>query len=61
MQKEIEVQTGFTKNKRISDNLLVLDYCVIESFKRKKTLYLISIDFQKAFDSIKRDYINICS
>ena len=33
------MQAGFTKNMRISDNLL---------------LYLISIDFQKAFDSIKR-------
>ena len=43
------------KNIRMSDKLLVLDYCVKESFKRKKTLYLISIDFQKAFDSIKRD------
>ena len=43
------------KNRRISDNLIVLDYCVSESFKRNKPLYLISIDFQKAFDSIKRD------
>ena len=54
IKEESEVQAGFTKNRRISDNLLVLDYCVKESFKRKKPLYLISIDFQKAFDSIKR-------
>ena len=40
---------------RISDNLIVLDYCVKESFKRNIPLYLISIDFQKTFDSIKRD------
>ena len=55
IKEESEVQAGFTKNRRISDNLIVLDYCVKESFKRKKNLYLISIDFQKAFDSIKRD------
>ena len=42
------------QNLRISDNLLVLDYCVKEYFKRKK-IYLISNNFQKAFDSIKRD------
>ena len=55
IKEESEVQAGFTKkNRRISDNLLVLDYCVKESFKRKCPLYLISIDFQKAFESIKR-------
>ena len=55
IKEEREVQAGFTKNRRISDNVIVLDYCVKESFKRKNPLYLISIDFQKAFDSIKRD------
>ena len=53
IKKESEVQAGFTKNRRISDDLLVIDYCVKESFKSKKPLYLISIDFQKVVDSIK--------
>ena len=43
IKEESEVQAGFTKNRGISDNLLVLDYCVKESFKRKKTRYLISV------------------
>ena len=55
IKEESKVQAGFTKNRRISDNLIVLDYCVKESFKRNKPLYLISIDFQTAFDPIKRD------
>ena len=42
IKEESEVQAGFTKkNRRISDNLIVLDYCVKESFKIKKPLYLI--------------------
>ena len=53
-KKKVKCKQDLQKNRRISDNLLVLDYCVKESFKRKKPLYLISIDFQKAFDSIKR-------
>ena len=49
LKEESEVQAGFTKNRRISDNLVVLDYCVKESFNRKKLLYLISIDLKKSF------------
>ena len=60
--KRVQVQAGFTKkNRRISDNLILLGYCVKESFKIKKPMYVISIDSQKAFDSIKKRYINICS
>ena len=55
IQQESEVQAGFAKNRRLADNLYILDYCIKESFKMKKPLYVISIDFSKAFDSIKRD------
>ena len=55
IQQESEVQAGFTKNRRLADNLYILDYCIKESFKKKKPLYVIAIDFSKAFDSIKRD------
>ena len=55
IQQESEVQAGFTRNRRIADNLYVLDYCIKESFKMKRALYVIAIDFSKAFDSIKRD------
>ena len=56
IKEKSEVQIRFTKKCRISDNLIVLDYCAKEYFlsKEKKPLYLISIDLQKAFDSIKR-------
>ena len=53
--QDSEVQAGFTKNRCIADNLFVLDYCVKESYKIRKPLFLISIDFAKAFDSVKRD------
>ena len=53
--QDSEVQAGFTKNRRIADNLFVLDYCVKESYKIRKPLFLISIDFAKALDSVKRD------
>ena len=55
LQLESEVQAGFTKNRRLADNLYVLDYYMKESFKTKKPLYVIAIDFSKSFDSIKRD------
>ena len=54
IQQKSEVHAGFTKNRRLTDNLYVLDYCIKES-KKKKHMYVIAIDFSKAFDSIKRD------
>ena len=50
----LEFQAGFTKNRRIEDNILILRYCVSESFRLKKSLYVAAIDFAKAFDSIDR-------
>ena len=38
IQQESEVQAGFTKNRRLADNLYILDYCIKESFKKKKPL-----------------------
>ena len=36
-----ELQAGFTKNRRITDNLFILKYCIESSFKNKKELYVI--------------------
>ena len=48
IKEESEVQAGFIfLNRRISDNILVFDYCVKESLKEKEKL--ISIDFKKSF------------
>ena len=49
-----EYKQGFTKNRRIEDNLLILSYCIEYSFEKKKPLYVISIDIKKAFDSVER-------
>ena len=50
----METQAGFTKGGKIEDNLFILNYCVEESFRRKASLYVTSIDYSKAFDSVKR-------
>ena len=55
--QESEVQAGFTKHRQITDNLFILYYCVRESYKNRKELFLISMDFAKAFDSIKRNVL----
>ena len=52
-----ETQAGFTAGGRVEDNLLIVQYCVEESFKGKKPLILISIDYKKAYDSIRRDVL----
>lgn len=52
-----EYQAGFTKGRKIENNLLILKYCVEESIKIKNPLLVVSIDFAKAFDSITREHI----
>lgn len=48
-----DVQGGFRKNSRTSDNMFILN-SLIRKFKyEKKTLYTCFINFAKAFDSIK--------
>ena len=49
-----ELQAGFTEKRRTSDNLYIIKYCIDEAYKQKKQMYVISIDFQKAFDSVNR-------
>ena len=52
-----ETQAGFAPGGRVEDNLLIVQYCVEESFKSKKPLILLSIDYKKAYDSIRRDVL----
>ena len=49
-----EFQNGFTSYRSTTDNLFILNYCIEKSYKAKKELYVTSIDFQKAFDSVDR-------
>ena len=55
IKQQSELQAGFTGKRRITDNLFILQYCIHESFNKKNPLFLISIDFAKAFDSISRN------
>ena len=52
IRQDSEVQAGFTGHRRIADNVFILDYCISTSFKNRKEVYLISVDFAKAFDPI---------
>ena len=54
---EKEVQGGFTEGARMENNLVILRYCIEKSYKMKKPLIVIAIDFQKAYDSVKREEI----
>jgi hypothetical protein len=56
-QLQKDEQAGFTKGRRIEENLLIFRYCVESSYARGLPLYIIAIDFMKAFDSIKRHSI----
>ncbi len=49
-----DLQAGFTQDRRITDNLYILKYCIEESYKMKKELIVTSLDFRKAFDSVDR-------
>ena len=49
-----DLQSGFTEKRQTEDNMFILNYCIQESFRAKKPLIVTSIDFAKAFDSIKR-------
>ena len=47
-------QNGFCPNRRLEDNLAIFKYCVEETFRMKKKLFVTAIDYTKAFDSINR-------
>ena len=49
-----DLQSGSTCQRRATDNLFILRHCVESAYREKKPLYVVSIDFKKAFDSIDR-------
>ena len=49
-----ELQTGATKGANTLDNIYILQNSIDMSFKEKESLYIISADFAKAFDSVDR-------
>ena len=52
-----EMQAGFTKSRRVEDNIIILYECKEEAYRRKKQLIVISIDYKKAYDSLNRNEI----
>ena len=52
-----ECQAGFTRGRRIEDNIFILEYLVEQTRRRKEILFATAIDFKKAYDSVKRETI----
>ena len=52
-----DLQSGSTRGRRVEDNLFILSYCIQKTFLSKDKLYVISIDFSKAFDSVDRNML----
>ena len=48
------LQTGATSKRRVTENIFILNYCIEHSFVQKEELYVIGIDFRKAYDSVDR-------
>ena len=48
------MQMGFTRGRRLEDNLFMLVYCLRSAEKMKKHLVVTAIDFANAFDSVNR-------
>ena len=55
VEEESEFQSGnFTGGRRLEDNLFILRYCIKGSYKRGIPLFVMAIDFAKAFDLVNR-------
>ena len=48
------MQMGFTRGRRLEDNLFMLVYCLRSAEKMKKHLVVTATDFAEAFDSVNR-------
>ena len=49
-----DFQSGATTGRRVTENIFILAYCIEKSFCTKKSLFVLTIDFAKAFDSVDR-------
>ncbi|GJY14799.1 RNA-directed DNA polymerase, eukaryota, reverse transcriptase zinc-binding domain protein [Tanacetum coccineum] len=52
-------QSAFIKGRNILDGPLVLNECIDWYRKRNKALMVFKVDFEKAFDSLRWDYLNV--
>ena len=49
-----ETQSGFTDGGRTENNIFILKYCIEKSKQMKKPFIVTSVDYRKAYDSIRR-------
>ena len=49
-----DYQAGFTGGRRLEENLFIVRYCIEETYRLGRELVVVSIDFEKAFDSVER-------
>ena len=54
MGEESKVQSGFTGDWRLEHNLFILWYCIEMRYRREKPLFVKSIDFTNAYNSVDR-------
>lgn len=47
-----DLESGFTGDRRITDNIYMVKYCGDESYKKKNELIVTSLEFRKALDSV---------
>ncbi|GKA00908.1 RNA-directed DNA polymerase, eukaryota, reverse transcriptase zinc-binding domain protein [Tanacetum coccineum] len=52
-------QSAFIKGRNILDGPLILNECMAWYRKRKKELLVFKVDFEKAFDSLRWDYLDV--
>ena len=50
-------QAGFTRGGNIMDNMVIIQQCIEDTYRTRESLFVVSVDFCKAFDSIKREAI----
>lgn len=46
---------AFTADVRIENDVLILRHCVEKTYQNREVLIVISVDFAKAFNSVKRE------
>ena len=50
-------QYGFIPGRKINDNIYQILDLFYEALEKKKQLYFLFLDFRKAFDSVKHDFL----
>jgi len=52
-----EMQAGFRKGRRASENILILDTIINHSKRYRSSMYVAMLDISKAYDRVDRDFL----